>query len=215
MGSRAHNFLIHRINRKIAQQLPYRGRVIDLGCGIAPYKQIILGVADSYVGVDWPKSFHGNPNTDVYASLRERLPFRGACADTVVSFQVVEHLPDPNTLLAEAQRILRPGGSLFLTIPFMWLVHEAPFDYCRYTRHGLQHLLQKHGFVEIEIRENTGFWQMWSLKFNYHTQRPHSPIKYLLLPVWLLGQVITPWMDRIDKHPEETASYTVLAKSPG
>jgi predicted TPR repeat methyltransferase len=52
------NFLIHNINKKIAQSLPYSGRVIDLGCGIAPYKEDILKVADEYIGVDWKSSLH-------------------------------------------------------------------------------------------------------------------------------------------------------------
>jgi len=49
----------------------------------------------------------------------------------------------------------------------MWHVHEAPYDYFRYTRYGLEYLLNKNGFVHIEIKENTGFWQTFVLKFNF------------------------------------------------
>ena len=102
---------------------------------------------------------------------------------------------------------------LLLTLPFMWHVHDAPYDYYRYTRHGLQYLLEKNGFSNIKIEENTGFWQMWVLKFNYHSLRfAPGVLKYFWIPVWWIGQVISPLLDRYDRHPDETASYTVLAR---
>lgn len=207
------NFLIHKINKRIACSLPYKGRVVDFGCGTAPYKEIILKVADEYIGVDWRNSSHDQSNVDISTDLTARLPFENDYADTIASFQVMEHLPEPSFFLSECYRILRPGGALLITVPFMWEVHEAPHDYFRYTRYGLEYLLKKNGFVEIEIRENTGFWQMWVLKFNYHTARfTRGPLKYFWVPIWWLGQVISPILDRYDKHPQETASYTVLAK---
>jgi SAM-dependent methyltransferase len=209
------NFLIHSINKNIAQSLPYKGRVIDLGCGTAAYKEDILKVAEEYVGVDWECSFHDRSNVDVFADLSRPLPFEDECADTLVSFQVMEHLKEPSFFLSECYRILKSGGGLFLTLPFMWEVHEAPYDFFRYTRYGLEYLLQKNGFVDIEIIENTGFWQMWVLKFNYHTERfACGPLKYLWIPIWWIGQVISPVLDRYDKHPQETGSYTVLTRKP-
>lgn len=210
-----HNFLIHDINRRIAESLPYQGRVVDLGCGTAPYKDEILKKADEYIGVDWYNSFHDQTNVDVFADLTAELPFAADYADTVTSFQVLEHLSEPSFFLSECQRILRPGGKLFVTVPFMWNVHEAPHDYFRYTRHGLEHLLKKNGFDEISVVENTGFWQMMVLKFNYHTVRFAGGLRrYFWIPVWWAGQKIAPWLDSRDKHPQETASYTVSATKP-
>lgn len=210
-----HNRLIIDLNWRIAKSLPYRGRVIDLGCGTSPYKKVILDVADEYVGVDWEYSFHDQSNVDVFADLTRRLPFEDNHADTVVAFQVMEHLPEPTFFLAECWRILRPSGRLFITVPFMWHVHEAPHDYFRYTRYGLRYILEKNGFAEIEVRENTGFWQMWVLKFNYHTTRfARGPLAYLWAPVWWLGQTLSPVLDRYDKSPQETVSYTVTARKP-
>lgn len=192
-----------------------KGRVIDLGCGTSPYKQDILKVADAYIGVDWKNSFHDQTHVSVFANLCKGFPFKDGHADTVVAFQVMEHLPEPSLFLSECYRILKRGGSLFITVPFMWHIHEEPHDYFRYTRYGLEHLLRKSGFVDIGIEANTGFWQMWFLKFNYHTTRfARGPFKYFWLPIWWLGQVISPILDRYDKHPQETASYTVLGKKP-
>lgn len=207
------NFLIRKINRQIAQSLPYKGRVIDLGCGTAPYKKDILKVAFEYIGVDWKRSSHDQSNVNVFTDLSKPLPFPDEYADTVVSFQVMEHLPEPELFLSECNRILKRGGLLFLTVPFMWQVHEAPHDYYRYTRYGLEYLLKKVGSYEINIKENTGFWQMWVLKFNYHTTRfSWGPLKFFFIPIFFLGQLIAPFLDKYDKHPEECASYTLVSK---
>jgi len=209
------NFLILEINRAIALSLPYTGTVIDLGCGSSPYKENILGQASTYVGVDWTNSIHGRAGVDVFANLSRPLPFRDDCADVIVSFQTLEHLPEPSLFLAESLRILKPGGSIYMTVPFMWHVHEEPHDYYRYTRYGLLYLFEKAGFKDIAVKENTGFWQTWALKFNYHTSRfARGLYRYLWIPFWWLTQTISPVLDRIDNNPHETASYTVTACKP-
>lgn len=210
------NWLIHRINDRVAASLPYAGVVVDLGCGSAPYRELILKRAERYIGVDWPEGCHGAAGVDIFADLTGPFPASDCFADTVVCFQVIEHIPEPGAFLAECRRILKPGGNLFITTPFMWRVHEAPHDYYRFTRYGLQHLLAKAGFESVEVRENTGFWQSWVLKFNYHTSGlAKGPLKLLCAPVWFLGQVLAPLFDKIDNNPLETASYTVTARKPG
>jgi SAM-dependent methyltransferase len=213
----SHKWLAQRINNQsVARILPFvSGRVVDLGCGSCPYKPDLLAHATRYVAVDWPGTAHDRGCVDVFADLCAPLPFADAWADTVVSFQVMEHLPEPGRFLAECNRILRPGAYLLLTVPFMWHVHEAPHDYFRYTRFGLEYLLRKAGFVDVEVTEDTGFWQMWLLKFTYYTRRAApGPLRYLWAPLWWLLQSIAPLLDRLDWHPGETAGYTVVARSP-
>ncbi|MEL7447566.1 MAG: class I SAM-dependent methyltransferase [Pseudomonadota bacterium] len=210
-----HNRLIHAINRRIAESLEYSGTVVDLGCGSAPYRELILATADEYVGVDWDASQHDRSHVDVTADLTKPLPFKDASADTVVSFQVMEHLPETGLFLDEIRRILRPGGRVFITVPFMWHVHEAPHDYYRFTRHGLEYLFDKHGFEQVNVEANTGFWQTFVLKFNYETRRyARGPLWLLFAPLWLLGQWLAPPLDRLLPRPQETASYTVKARVP-
>lgn len=212
-GIERHNFLIYRITREHAQTLPYRGRVVDLGCGSAPYRDIILDIAEEYIGVDWENTMHDQSKVDVFADLSKRLPFEDAYADTVVSFEVLEHLPEPDFFLCECNRILKPTGLLFMTVPFMWHVHEEPHDYFRYTQYGLQYLLEKNGFSEIVIDEKAGFWQMWWLKFNYHTTCfAQGPVKYFWYLIWWLTQTIAPLMDKLNSSSGDTALYAIRAK---
>lgn len=211
----SHNWLANKINndcfRKNSRYV--KGRVVDLGCGTAPYKEDILNIAGEYIGVDWENTLGDRCNIDVFCDLCQQLPFPENHADTVVSFQVIEHLPEPEFFLSECRRVLRPGGYLIITVPFMWHVRDAPYDYFRYTRHGLEYLLKKNRFEIVEITESTGFWQMAALKFNYHTARfAKGPLKYLFVPLWWLVQTISPFIDRYDRHPQETAGYAVVAR---
>lgn len=170
-GIERHNFLILSITRKHIESLDYKGVVVDLGCGKAPYKNVILQSADKYIGVDWQNSMHGQSKVDISADLTKRLPFHEAYVDTVVSFNVLEHLSEPDTFFSECERITKSNGTLHMVVPFLWHVHEEPYDFYRFTRHGLQYLLEKHGFYEITIKPMVGFWQTWWLAFNYHTVR--------------------------------------------
>lgn len=213
----SHNWLALNINNDAFNAItPFiKGRVIDLGCGAGQYKEDILKLANQYTGVDWQNSFHAESNVDVFADLTRTLPFEDGCADTIVSFQVLEHLPEPDFFLSECFRLLTSNGHILMTVPFMWHIHEAPHDYCRYTRHGIEYLLATRGFTDISIMENTGFWQMWVLKFNYHTLRfARGPVKLFWIPVWWIGQVISRLLDKLEKNPQETASYTVSARKP-
>jgi SAM-dependent methyltransferase len=218
----AHNWLIKRaVNRLVQCHLPgMTGVVYDLGCGRRPYEAEISTRCASYVGVDWTNTLHGL-RADVVADLNRPLPIESEVADTVVTFEVLEHLSEPQLMLSEACRILRPGGSLFLSVPFQWLVHEAPWDFFRYTNYGLEHLLKKAGFEDIAITPTTGFWSMWILKLNYQLVRlargpkfVRWPIRALLAPLWAIDQVIALALDRVNPGVGESAGFFVVAHKP-
>lgn len=218
-----HNWLIKKaVNDKVRARLPAlkNGHVLDLGCGTRPFDVDILGYANKYVGVDWGNTLHGL-RADIVADLNEPLPIPDASFDHVVSFEVLEHLREPQTMLAEAFRILKPGGTITVSTPFMWWVHEAPWDFFRYTRFGHQHLLSKTGFTEIAVQPTTGFWSMWFLKLNYQLARlirgPRTIrrlIRAALIPFWWTTQTIAPLLDRIWPEENETAGYFVTAMKP-
>ncbi len=217
-----HNWLIKKaINDKVRSRLPYlSGRVIDLGCGIRPFENEILEYASEYVGVDWDSTLH-ELRADIVADLNSSLPVPDTSFDHVVSFEVLEHLREPRTMLAEAFRVLKPKGTITLSAPFMWWVHEAPWDYFRYTRFGHMELLSKAGFINIEVQPTTGFWSMWLLKLNYQTTRlirgPRGVrllVRTALIPLWWSTQTIAIWLDRIWPEENETAGYFVTAAKP-
>ena len=196
----------------------YKGRLYDLGSGESPYKNFFLQYADEYIAVDWTNSYH-NIQVDIVADLNNQLPIESLIADTVVSLMVLEHLSEPQVMLNEAYRILKPGGALVIQVPWQWRIHEAPHDYYRYTPYGLDYLLKKAGFESIKIRAQSGFFTMMVTKFNYFTLRiVKGPIlikfilKLCLSPIWLIGQFVAPFFDRFDKNwAVETGAYFVTA----
>ncbi|MGH7239446.1 MAG: class I SAM-dependent methyltransferase [Candidatus Saccharimonadales bacterium] len=217
-----HNWLIKKfVNDKVRSHLKnLNGTVIDLGCGTRPYEADIAKHVDKYIGVDWNNTLHGL-YADVIADLNKPLPFGDGSIDCIVTFEVIEHLAEPGLMLQEACRILRSGSTLLLSAPFQWWLHEAPWDYQRFTRYGLEYQFRKAGFEIVSIEETSGFWSMWILKLNYQLIRLirgprwlRTIIRFCLIPFWWMGQIIAPLLDSVWKEDKETAGYFVMAKKP-
>jgi SAM-dependent methyltransferase len=82
------------------------------------------------------------------------LPFSDASLDAVIMQAVLEHLAEPRAALAEAWRVLRPGGVLYVEMPFLQGFHADPHDYQRYTLQGLRRRLA--GFEELASGVSVG-----------------------------------------------------------
>lgn len=128
---------------------------LDVGCGLRPYESSFpQGV---YIGVDIEVSGRNSElkAPDHYYDGRT-LPFPDESFEGVICTQVLEHVPDPGLLLAEMYRVLKPGGRLIMSLPFVWQEHEAPYDFFRYTRFGATSLLNRAGFEVSDLIKNTG-----------------------------------------------------------
>jgi SAM-dependent methyltransferase len=77
----------------------------------------------------------------------------------VVHFQVMEHVPRPGKFLSECYRVLRPGGTLFCSVPFLFEYHAVPGDYHRWTHQGLQYDLAEVGFQGILVKPIESDWE--------------------------------------------------------
>ena len=220
---RAINWFLYNISDRFLRKYShlYKGVMYDLGCGERPYEDFFLKYVDKNAGVDWSGTMH-NLKADVVADLNKPLPIENEVADTIISLSVMEHLCEPQTMLNEARRILKPGGAMILQVPWQWHVHEAPYDFYRYTPYGLRYMFAKAGFVDIVVEPAAGFFTTWILKFNYFTSRfVRGPqilrvlIKTALLPIWYLGQLLAPYYDKLDRHRElEAPGYYVVSKKP-
>ena len=132
----------------LLQARPYaHGKLLDIGCGIKPYQALFN--ADQHVGVDWPGSGH-KLNIEAFADAHS-LPFADQSFDTVLCTEVIEHLPQPWMSLNEMARVLKPGGHLILSAPFVHVHHEIPHDYYRFTFFGLQSQVRQAGLQPLAI----------------------------------------------------------------
>lgn len=132
------------------------GVLLDIGGAERPYGELFLPRVTRYVGLEYPPMVDNLvPEVwEVLPSVRHvvdvwgdgnALPFATGCADCVLLSEVLEHVPRPENLLREAARVLRPGGRVLLTVPFMAPLHQLPYDYYRFTHEGLRKMLAAAG----------------------------------------------------------------------
>ena len=132
-----------------------RGAVLDVGAGQSPWRAW-LPESTSYQGIDvGHASDFGMDDKipDVIYYDGRLFPFGDASFDCILCIEVLEHAQDPQLLLAEVARVLRPQGTLLLTVPWSARQHHLPHDYHRFTRERLQALLLQSGFDKLDIRE--------------------------------------------------------------
>ena len=122
------------------------GIVLDVGCADGRPRRF-LGAGANYVGLDYYLTATGWYGTrpDVFADAQS-LPLRDGCVDHALLLDVLEHIRNPDRCLAEIGRVLKPGGSLTIQVPFLYPVHDAPLDFHRWTRFGLLAAADRHGF---------------------------------------------------------------------
>jgi len=192
------------------------GRLLDIGCGSQPYRNVLARNVPRYVGFDLPPDrWSGRTNRADVWGRAERLPFAEGSFDTVVSFQVLEHLREPWTVVAEAARVLRPGGCLILTTVQHYHVHGEPNDFFRFTRHGLASLSERAGLSVIECSEQGGGWVTVSETvlrfFSGHYWRT------VRRPAWSraicrAGNALFGWLDRRFPYPGNPCNLTLVAQ---
>ena len=128
-----------------------KGRLLDVGCGSKPYQELF--VVDDYIGLDIDSEASRNRKIADYFYDGKTFPFNEDEYDSVLCNQVLEHVFNPDEFLSEIKRVLKPGGRLLLTGPFVWDEHEQPHDYARYSSFGLKALLDKNGFNVIGYKK--------------------------------------------------------------
>ncbi len=189
-----------RIEAALEHELPsMRGVVLDVGCGSQPYRSRVLSprtAVSAYIGLDIPSPLYSGHDV---AWDGIALPIRGDGVDHVLATEVLEHCPAPAVVIAEIHRVLRPGGHLFFTVPFLWPLHDVPHDEYRYTPFALERLLRDAGFVDIAIRP-LGGWDaslaqmigLW-VRRRPMRRRVRSALSHLAVPVLrLLSRLDTP-----------------------
>jgi SAM-dependent methyltransferase len=133
-----------------------RGDLLDYGCGRAPFYGIYRSRVKTVTCVDWPASPHDIRHADHEVDLNLGTTLPDASFDTVLCTDVLEHLWAPQTALEDIARVLRPGGRLVLSVPFLYGLHEQPHDYFRYTKYALRRLCSSAGLKVVRIRAYGG-----------------------------------------------------------
>ncbi len=193
-----------------AASLKPGARVLDAGAGEGDYKDHFA--KQRYVGLDlgigdtaWNYS-----RLDVIANL-ENLPFPDAAFDACINIVTIEHVIHPQRVLCEISRTLRPGGRLLLVAPLEWEEHQQPHDYFRYTRYGLELLLNRAGFSEISIVPTGGIFRLISRRLFNALQFFPGPL-ILAAAIFLVPPaLVLPLFDSLDRQRAFTPGFVCTA----
>jgi SAM-dependent methyltransferase len=192
------------LENSLRQTAPYvKGRTLDVGCGRKPYQKTFFSGASEYIGCDY---LSDRSCPDVICSALE-LTFPDNSFDTVVSTEVLEHVPDPQRALREMFRVVKPGGFVIVSTPLYWPRHEVPYDFFRYPYDGLLHLCKEAG-LELEKMYSRGR----SYAFIGQAMQHVLPIKANWAN-WLINRFFL-WCDRHLKQDGLTMGWTVVARKP-
>lgn len=134
-----------RFLEKAAAALPAGADVLDVGAGRGDFRQIFIGQA--YIGLD----IYPYPETDLAVDLVEICPFNTGSFDLVVLANVIEHVYEYRQLVSRCASLLKPGGRLLITVPFLLKLHQEPVDYHRYTHYALLQLAEENGLVAEQL----------------------------------------------------------------
>ncbi len=183
-----------------------QGRVLDVG-GKRENKRGAFRpqYPDCWVYINLDES----TQPDILADVQD-IPLPDGQADYVVCTETIEHVQRPDACIAECRRLLKDGGSLILSVPFLYPVHADPQDYRRYTRDGILQLLQP--FASIEILAMGGIWGV--LGMFLEISAAYSRYRIVRGLMWRFGRLLQ-WIDaRLNApyHEYFTTGYFVTAR---
>ncbi len=214
-------FTRKRLYESLKENAPLlSGSVLDFGCGAKPYRELFVN-ANSYIGLDIEVSGHEHTNEqiDVYYDGKT-IPFNNNSFDHVFSTEVFEHVFNIDEVLPEIVRVLKPGGYLLITCPFVWPEHEKPYDFARYTSFGIKHILQQHGLtVDKQLKtgnfiETLGQLNMFLL-YCYLPKKPQLLYlvlhQFFLLPIIAVASILSKILPKRIKRDDLYLNNVVLA----
>jgi SAM-dependent methyltransferase len=217
MAKGVRNLLIHHIHDRELTRCAksyFSGRLLDIGCGTKPYKNLLSSCVSAHVGLDRPQPFNPMAKIDLFGTACS-LPVKDKSFESVLSTASLEHLPEPEAALLECNRVLKQGGIAIFSVPFMWHLHSEPWDYYRFSKFGLRHIFEKSGFEILEIKALAGFWTTFATMFSYYIGRfNRGPMRYMpIIPLLgIVTQVFAYLLDKLDRAEEWTWMHMVVAK---
>lgn len=152
-------------------------RVLDAGAGSTPYRDLFDHV--SYEACDLEDNGLQDYVCDIAA-----LPMPDNTYDLVFCSQTLEHVPNPFKVMGELQRVLKPGGQLWMSAPFIYEEHVKPYDFFRYTRFAWRRMGRRAGLDVQSVDVLEGYYG--TLSYHLHTGYRTLPRRMVLTRVALI-----------------------------
>ncbi len=186
-----------------------KGRVLNAGAGWRDLSHLIQG---ELINQDLRSENENRTNIHIYSPLHE-IPKPDDFFDSILCIAVLEHVENPEQVVPEFLRVLKPGGHVVASVPFLQPEHKVPGDYQRYTRDGLMRLFANHGFEPVSCKPlfsvyHTLHWLMHDLARLKQTL-PYRLMRFTVVP--LLGWIAR----RSTLQSDKLASvFQIIARKP-
>lgn len=195
--------------------------IVDIGVGPGQLQELFPKDTIT-IGVDF---IPYEKTVDVVCDLNKDLPLKSESFDLAFASNVFEHLYNPKLAISESARVLKKGGKLIASVPFLLMEHQAPFDYFRYTRFALEQMCKDAGFSDVkitplgkpdEVLETTNNHFLKSLADTSEDEKNHSFLDKcarklislsLSFSLWLLRSIYKRTVSRVDF----TLGYGIVA----
>lgn len=202
--------------------------VLDAGAGDAPYQSLFDHARYETADLKTVEKQY----TDVtYQCDLTDIPVENNRFDRIVFNQVLEHVPDPAAVLTELCRVMKPGGIMLCSAPFIFDEHEQPYDFYRYTQFAYEPLFGKAGFNVDQIMWLEGYFGTFAYQLRkagrnlpvFHPSLQGSLVGIIAMPFLLatklfarLGAGVFSRLDLIAKIEDRgmPRNYVVLAHKP-
>jgi SAM-dependent methyltransferase len=162
-----------------------RGRVLDVGCRDKPYARWLTSATEHF-GID----VHPGPKVDLVIAPGQQWQLESSSFDAVVCTQVLQYVADLEPFVSEMFRVLKPGGTIVVTVPFAYNQHTALGDYWRFSVTAMERVIGTYGDV-VDVRREGGIGSTTALLFlnwidmTLNTHRPTRWMKPFILPGWI------------------------------
>ncbi len=188
----------------------------DVKTSTLPARLLVIGGGAVGSGV---QAMYDDPQvqvigTDIYHSPHltliadgHRLPFADQSVDGVWIQAVLEHVLDPQQVVAEIHRVLRPNGLVFADTPFMQQVHEGAYDFTRFTLSGHRWLFRHFALIDAGTSGGAGMASLWSVRYLARAMTGSGPLGTLMQLAFFWLRFIDRWAGPRDTADAASAVY--------
>jgi len=189
------------------------GVVLEIGAGGNYLKEDFKAIYDEWISLDYDLR---SDSIDIRGD-GQLLPFKNEMFDTIISIDVLEHVPNPEKFVSEMFRVIKPGGTVILSTPFFFYLHEEPYDFFRFSKYGLRTIFERNEFIVVDVIPTAGVISIIGLLISIFITRifkfSTGLLKiFLKINRYVQIKLFLPLDNKLDKNKKFAQGHFIIAK---